>query len=805
MRELATLSCAMIVKNAEDHLEKTIGSLPRGIFKEIVIADTGSRDDTEKIARRLATKFIKYEDPDPIYIDGEPYLGDFSRARNVTFDACSGDYIFWIDSDDILWNPAGFIAFYRDVISQGEVDGVWMWYDYNHDAKGNCILRQGRERIVKRDTHVWRSPIHEVLCAHYQINGVEIPLNESRIIHDVMSTEEKAHKSLRNCLVAEHWIKKLKGDVEARMWLNYGNALCTLERFEEAIDAYSKYLERSEWNGERYHAFLSTAECQRKLGHPEDAIDSIMKAVRLVPEFREAYIELANSMLDLGEYENALLWAEHAETRDKNNMDYKGNPYFLHARPTEIKVFANLHLGKLKESVKEADNLLKHFPGHHGILAQKALCQNMIREKAVEESWRVIERLVVNEEDDEKLANLRNAIPRMLETSPRVAAPVRIETKPGQPTLCLLCGEAMKPWGYDSIEKGGVGGSETAVILLTEQLAALGWHVEVYGYPAPDQEGFHRGVWWFPYWRIQNTRNFDVFVNWRTNAVITKMPPHKAAYVWLHDVQMQYHWHPRILEHYDEVIVLSDAHRRNVEDFIPEEKLWVSRNGLDPSFWDDPGAERGAHRLIYASCPSRGLHLFLPRWQEVLDQFPDAELEIYYGFNKHFLEHAKVSERFRNIYRTVMDGIKQKGISFHGMVDQKTLSKAFWRANLWAYPCPFPEISCITAMQAQATGAFPITTKYWALNETVQYGTKVGHDHEDNIEDRPTLMTRWIEALLTAMRGKGTTEHRRKEMMAWAQTTFPWAAVAKEWDEHFRQRLGISQREEVPQLTTSAS
>ena len=77
-----TLGVCMIVKNCEDHLEKTVKSLPGDIVSQLVIVDTGSTDSTPEIAKRLATDFLLYEDPDPIEIDGREFLSDFAAARN---------------------------------------------------------------------------------------------------------------------------------------------------------------------------------------------------------------------------------------------------------------------------------------------------------------------------------------------------------------------------------------------------------------------------------------------------------------------------------------------------------------------------------------------------------------------------------------------------------------------------------------------------------------------------------------------------------------------------------------------------
>ncbi len=744
-------------------------------------------------------------DPEPLEIEGGLYLSDFAKARNHLFGQIDSEYILWIDSDDVFWNVPGFLAYYRDIIRFGEIDAFWMTYDYEHDALGNCTLRQGRERIVRRDTHIWRSPIHEVLCAIHQFSGAAIPENEARIIHKPMTEEERKFKNLRNARVAEHFIKKMGGDVEPRMWLNYANSLVGLERHEEAISAYKRYLFGSEWNEERYHAFLSIAECCRKLGVPDKATDAVWEAIKLREDFREAYIELANSMVDQGAWKKALYWAKHALATENNNMEYKGNPYFLNARPWEIMTYCHMKLLEFQEAIDTANKLLDEFPGNHAILAHRTLCHNLKREQDAEEHFRALEDLIREDGSEAKLESLRDAVPRCLEDSPRVAAPVRVSVRPHALKICLHCGEGLRTWGHDSIERGGIGGSETAVIRITEELAKRGAHVEIYGYPSKEQEGEHNGVHWLPHWRIANPgKEFDVFINWRSPGLISKPPEATRKLVWLHDIQREFDWGPEVLAFYDYVMPLSEAHRRDVS-YIPDEKIWISRNGLDPTFWEPGNFEeeiRNSHKLVYASCPSRGLHLIARVWDRILEAVPTAQIDVFYGFNKNFQAKMKVSQRFRDIYQEILAFTQKPGVNWYGMVDQKTLGRAFRTAGIWAYPCPFPEISCITAMQAQTCGALPITTKYWALDETVQFGEKVGDDPEHNIEDDPELLELWLTRLLGAIpREPKAVEHLidgRQRMMDWAQERFPWSSVAEEWLAKFSEILAPETLEVPP-------
>jgi O-antigen/teichoic acid export membrane protein/glycosyltransferase involved in cell wall biosynthesis len=61
--------------------------------KEIIVVDDGSRDRTSEVARSFASKMVK--------VVTQPNLGA-SAARNKALSLCHGDYIQWLDADDVL-------------------------------------------------------------------------------------------------------------------------------------------------------------------------------------------------------------------------------------------------------------------------------------------------------------------------------------------------------------------------------------------------------------------------------------------------------------------------------------------------------------------------------------------------------------------------------------------------------------------------------------------------------------------------------------------------------------------------------
>ena len=81
--------------NAERWIGDTIQSALAQIWPrtEIIIVDDGSRDRTLRVARQFASRNVS--------VVTQENQGA-SAARNRAFELCQGDYIQWLDADDLL-------------------------------------------------------------------------------------------------------------------------------------------------------------------------------------------------------------------------------------------------------------------------------------------------------------------------------------------------------------------------------------------------------------------------------------------------------------------------------------------------------------------------------------------------------------------------------------------------------------------------------------------------------------------------------------------------------------------------------
>jgi glycosyltransferase involved in cell wall biosynthesis len=81
--------------NAEQWIEDTIQSALQQTWakNEIIIVDDGSKDQTLAVAQRFASKGV--------FVTTQINQGA-AAARNKAFSICQGDYIQWLDADDLL-------------------------------------------------------------------------------------------------------------------------------------------------------------------------------------------------------------------------------------------------------------------------------------------------------------------------------------------------------------------------------------------------------------------------------------------------------------------------------------------------------------------------------------------------------------------------------------------------------------------------------------------------------------------------------------------------------------------------------
>ena len=142
---MSNITVTMIVRDSEKTLERALLSI-KPLNPQIVILDTGSKDNTMSIAKKY-TNFV-FE---------KTWVDDFSVARNETLQYVSNDWIMYLDSDEWLHDSAP--AKILSIVNQERPEFPFYSFELH---QGPMRLPQVRLWHKSRGAK-WYRPVHELL------------------------------------------------------------------------------------------------------------------------------------------------------------------------------------------------------------------------------------------------------------------------------------------------------------------------------------------------------------------------------------------------------------------------------------------------------------------------------------------------------------------------------------------------------------------------------------------------------------------------------------------------------------------
>jgi glycosyltransferase involved in cell wall biosynthesis len=253
-----------------------------------------------------------------------------------------------------------------------------------------------------------------------------------------------------------------------------------------------------------------------------------------------------------------------------------------------------------------------------------------------------------------------------------------------------------------------------------------------------------------------------VHIAWRHNMKVTNAP----TYLWCHDLMAQ-----GIENHanYKKVITLSPFAKSFLRGLfaLPDEKLWVSRNGVTlDRFADISTIKKVPGKIIFSSSPDRGLDRVIKVLDEVVKTHPNIQLHCFYGFdNMMKMGKAAEVERFTKLIN------ERPWVIMHGNISQKDLTRHMAESCVWLYPTNFLETFCITAVEAAICGAYPVVRDYGAVPQTLS-GVPATIIEESGSDDE---LTKYVVAVKEAL------THKWWEQMRVSPEKYSWDSVADEW------------------------
>lgn len=350
--------------------------------------------------------------------------------------------------------------------------------------------------------------------------------------------------------------------------------------------------------------------------------------------------------------------------------------------------------------------------------------------------------------------------------------------------IVFYIGDGLEYWTPKTVERTGIGGSELLAIQQAKELSMLGHKVRVYSGVGPHGEGIYDGVEYRSSNKFQDLK-CDVLIVSRMANMLDDNYNIKAdlKILWCHDVVAVNATNSLLLKA-DKIFALTEWHKQFLieQHNLHPDHVIVTRNGVYTERFDKI-VERQRYKIVNSSSPDRGWKTWFAVWDRVLEQVPEAQLHLYYGFENM----RKVAQWRPDVahdlafFESKLQEYKDKGVHFHGRVSQEYLTNQFLTAEIWGHGSNFTETSCITAMEAQLAGLDIVTSSVAALNETVgERGVLIPGDC-DSLEYQDKFVLAVVDKLKNP-----SSEETRKELIKSAKDLFDMKQLSKEWCNNFK-------------------
>jgi tetratricopeptide (TPR) repeat protein len=406
-----SISLCMIVKDEEEWIAQCLQSVSP-IISEIIVVDTGSADDTVRIAESFGAKVFFRE-----------WTDDFSDVRNFSLSKATSDWILVLDADEAIASEE--LSTLQQLTGDDSICYEFLQRHYSNDHRLSFFkpcrgeyrewerhyggfFESNLVRLFPRHPGIsYRGRVHELVEHSIRDLGKHRIVRTRIPIHHYGHTEEVRRKKKKSQLYSPLGEEKLREDptnwqaffemgvehnvngrysdsVEAFLkslalnpqyvptWVNMGYVLCEMEKYKEAISALMKAIQLDKNCHEGYCnlgvVFLRIQDFKR-------AEHALVKAVELNPKYINAYCNLGKALIYQERYAEAVniyqralkllpncatakadLGALYLHLKQHNHAE----KYLLGAVESDpFMSIAYLHLGQLYKEVDNVTNAVK--------------------------------------------------------------------------------------------------------------------------------------------------------------------------------------------------------------------------------------------------------------------------------------------------------------------------------------------------------------------------------------------------------------------------------------------------------------
>jgi len=336
----------MIVKDEAQNLKRCLNSVA-GCVDEIIIVDTGSTDGTREVAREFGALVRAF-----------PWNENFSEARNASLELATGEWILYLDADEVLAEESREEL--RRLAKDDNVEGYFIKIVNYLGSEGwvetcpDLVFRFFRNRREYRFHGAIHEQIADVILenskkANYKVAEEIVIIHYGYLDRQI---EEKNKKS-RNLKIIQ---KELEQESDNRLLrYHYGVELFRAKRYAEAAEEFIKAANGIDPKTIYLPKLLRYVVISyQSAGLPEKALDVARLGLQFFADYADLYYYSGVLCLELKQYVLAGEYFQKAVSMPEQPAQYAS---FSGVRG--FRAFYNL--GQISEIFLNYEEALRHY------------------------------------------------------------------------------------------------------------------------------------------------------------------------------------------------------------------------------------------------------------------------------------------------------------------------------------------------------------------------------------------------------------------------------------------------------------
>lgn len=318
MLPLSKISLCMIAKNEESNIERCLASV-RSFVDEMIVVDTGSTDRTVSLCELAGAQVYHFE-----------WNNNFADARNYSLSQATGDWILWMDADEVLEVTEGadwktrlaeetapvlnvhLINYIGDKIDLNETYHIAHTRLFRNHI-GLCFLYSIHETLNVEQLFINENALTELK----QIQGLTI--YHYGYLQEYVSAKQKSDRNLL-MLLDELKVK------DRNPWTEYhlASEYYRIENFEKAYEfvnlSISRFINKQKLPPSLLYKLKYS--CLISLGRTENIPAGIDKAVMLYPDYVDLFFFKGVALYLNKRYNSALQVFDQCLTMGEDNIQH---------------------------------------------------------------------------------------------------------------------------------------------------------------------------------------------------------------------------------------------------------------------------------------------------------------------------------------------------------------------------------------------------------------------------------------------------------------------------------------------------